>query len=282
MKEKRFFLSAALMLFFGLVMLFLYDKSIAYEEEATLKKQMDALLLTLHNKIEETTKVSLASSVILAKSPHVVACLNQQEREHCLQYLLEIRNSMAQANIFENARLHLHTKDFKSFMRLWDYSNQTNDDLSTFRHALEKIKQSKQPIHGIEIGRHGMFMRAIAPVFSKSDYIGTIETVVDFKDLNEYFKKDGIELYVLMKNEYLPIANAASYGQKLMLDNYTIVNQEINGLGFIKEINLQGTGYLKRGDYYVLYTPIVDINGEHIGFFVLTWSESLSLASFKG
>ena len=282
MKEKRFFLSAALMLFFGLVMLFLYDKSIAYEEEATLKKQMDALLLTLHNKIEETTKVSLASSVILAKSPHVVACLSQQEREHCLQYLLEVRNSMAQANIFDNTMLHLHTKDFMSFMRLWDYSNQTNDDLSTFRHALEKIKQSKQPIHGIEIGRHGMFMRAIAPVFSKSDYIGTIETVVDFKDLNEYFKKDGIELYVLMKNEYLPIANAASYDQKLMLDNYTIVNQEVNSLNFIKEINFQGTGYLKRGDYYVLYTPIVDINGEHIGFFVLTWSESLSLASFKG
>ena len=69
MKEKRFFLSAALMLFFGLVMLFLYDKSIAYEEEATLKKQMDALLLTLHNKIEETTKVSLASSCLLYTSP---------------------------------------------------------------------------------------------------------------------------------------------------------------------------------------------------------------------
>ena len=70
MKEKRFFLSAAVMLFFGLLMLFLYNKSISYEEEETLKKQMDALLLTLHNKIEETTKVSLASSVILAKSPH--------------------------------------------------------------------------------------------------------------------------------------------------------------------------------------------------------------------
>ena len=127
-----------------------------------------------------------------------------------------------------------------------------------------------------------MFMRAIAPVFSKEEYIGTIETVVDFRDLNEYFKKDGVELYVLMKNEYRPIANAATYSENLMLDNYTIVNQELNGLGFIKEINFQGTGYLKRGDYYVLYTPIVDINGEHIGFFVLTWSESLSLASFKG
>ena len=132
------------------------------------------------------------------------------------------------------------------------------------------------------MARSGMFMRAIASVFQKEDYVGTIETVVDFKDLNDYFKKDGVELYVLMKNEYLPIANASSYSKKLMLDNYTIVNQEINGLNFIKEINLQGTGYLKRGDYYVLYTPIVDINGEHVGFFVLTWSESLSLASFKG
>lgn len=270
------------MLFFGLIILFLYNKSISYEEEETLKKQMDSLLLTLHNKIEETTKVSLASSVILAKSPYVITCLSEQEREICLQYLLEIRNSMAQANIFENARLHLHTKEFKSFMRLWDYNNQTNDDLSTFRHALEKIKQNKQPTHGIEIGRHGMFMRAIAPVFNVNDYVGTIETVVDFKDLNAYFKKDGITLYVLMKNEYRPIANAITYNENIMLNNYTIVNQEVNGLNFIKEINFQGTGYLKRGDYYVLYTPIVDINGEHIGFFVLTWSESLSLASFKG
>ena len=282
MKEKKFLLSAALMLFFGLVILFLYDKSIAYEEEETLKKQMDSLLLTLHNKIEETITVSLASSVILAKSPQVIECLKSQERVKCLDYLLDIKNTMAQANIFSNAGLHLHTKDFKSFMRLWDYSNQNNDDLGGFRHALEKVKEQKQSIKGMEIGRYGMFMRAIAPVSSGTTYLGTIETVVDFKALTEYFKKDGITFYVLMKNEYRTIANAVNYNDKLMLDNYTIINQEINGLNFIKEVNFQGTGYLKRGDNYVLYTPIIDINGEYIGFFVLTWSESLSLSSFKG
>ena len=282
MKEKRFFLSAAMMLFFGLVLLMLYDKSISYEEEETLKKQMDALLLTLHNKIEETFKVSLASSVILSKSPYVSACLSEQKRELCLDFLLEMRNSLAMANVFENARMHLHTKEFKSFMRLWDYSKDNYDDLSSFRHALEKVKQSHHAVYGIEIGRHGMFMRAIAPVFQKYDYIGTIETVVDFEDLGRYFKKDGIELYVLMKKEYQLIANALNYDEKLSLDNYVIMNQSTNGLHFIKEVNFQGTGYFKRGDNYVLYTPIVDINGEHIGFYVLTWSESLSLASFKG
>lgn len=282
MKEKRFFLSAVMMLFFGLIILFLYNKSISYEEEETLKKQMDALLLTLHNKIEETTRVSLASSVILAKSPYVVGCLKTLDRNQCLNYLLDIKNTMALSGVFENARLHLHTNHFKSFMRLWDYRNQTNDDLSTFRHALEKVKESKHPIKGIEIGRNGMFMRAIAPVFDHDTYLGTIETVVDFKDLSHYFKKDGVELYVLIKNEYLNIVNAVTYSPKLMLKNYTIINQETNGLQFIKEANFQGTGYVKRGDTFVLYTPIVDINGEHIGFFVLTWDESLSLASFKG
>lgn len=282
MKEKRFFLSALVMLFFGLCLLFLYNKSISFEEDETLKKQMDALLLTLHNKIEETTHVSLASSVILAKSPHVIGCLQNQDRTQCLDYLLDIKNTMALSGVFENARLHLHTKEFKSFMRLWDYRNESNDDLSAFRHALEKVKATKRSIKGIEIGRNGMFMRAIAPVFNQEEYVGTIETVVDFKDISRYFKKDGVELYVLMKNEYADIANASEYSPNLRLDNYTIVNQSTNGLHFIKSANFQGTGYMKMGDSYVLYTPIVDINGEYVGFFVLTWSESLSLASFKG
>jgi hypothetical protein len=282
MKEKRFFFSAVSMLFFGLIILFLYNKAISFEEEETLKKQMDALLLTLHNKIEETTRVSLASSVILAKSPYVIECLQTLNRDRCVDYLLDIKNTMALSNVFENARLHLHTSHFKSFMRLWDYRHPTDDDLSTFRHALEKVKESKHPIKGIEIGRHGMFMRAIAPVFKNDVYLGTIETVVDFKDLSRYFKKEGVELYVLIKNEYLNIVNAVHYDAKMGLKNYTVVNRETNGLRFIKEANFQGTGYVKRGDTYVLYTPITDINGEHIGFFVLTWDESLSLASFKG
>ena len=87
--------------------------------------------------------------------------------------------------------------------------------------------------------------------------------------------------YVLMKNEYADISNAITYPSKLILDNYTIINRDTNGLQFIKEVNFQGTGYIKRGDYTILYTPIVDINGLHVGFFVLVWSENLSLSSFK-
>lgn len=281
MKSSKFFLGIFFMLFFGVAMLFLYNKSIAFEEEETLKKHMDALLSTLNNKIEEITKVSLASSITLSKNPYVIECLVSQNREVCVEHLLEVRNALSSANLFETIRLHLHTSDFKSFVRLWDYHNNNNDSLSSFRHAFEKIKKTKRAMTGIEIGRHGMFIRAIAPVFDKQVYAGSIETVVDFKSINEYFQKDSIDFYVLMKNEYADISNAITYPSKLILDNYTIINRDTNGLQFIKEVNFQGTGYIKRGDYTILYTPIVDINGLHVGFFVLVWSENLSLSSFK-
>ena len=281
MRDAKFFISVIGMLFFGILLLFLYNKSISFEEEETLKKHIDSLLATLDNKIDETKKVALTSSVILAKNPYVIECLAKNDRNFCVDYLLEVKNAISAVNIFENMRIHLHTSDFSSFVRLWDYHNTNNDNLSSFRHAFEKIKKTKQAMTGIEIGRHGMFIRAIAPVLDKGAYVGSLETVVDFKSLNEYFKKDGIDFYVLMKNEYKNISNAIVFPPNLSLDNYTIVNQNINGLNFIKEVNFQGTGYLKRGDYYVLHTPIMDINGENIGFFVLCWVENLSLSSFK-
>jgi len=281
MRDVKFLTGVAVMFFLGIIMLFLYNRSIAYEEEEMGKKHIDALLLTLENKIEEIIKVSLTSSVILAKNPYVIECLEQKKREECVEKLLDVKQAIMATSLFENIKFHLHTNDSKSFVRLWDYENATEDDLSAFRGAFEKIKKSKKPLKGIEIGRHGMFIRAIAPVMKEYEYVGSIETAVGFESLNEYFKKEGIEFYVLMHTTQKNIANAIVYPPSLALDNYTIINRPTNGLHLLKSINFQGTGYLKRGDHTILYTPIIDMNGLHVGFFVLTWTQSLSLGSFK-
>ena len=76
MRDVKFFVGVAVMLFLGVLMLFLYNQSISYEEEETRKKHIDALLLTLDNKIEEITKVALTSSVMLAQNPYVMRYLN--------------------------------------------------------------------------------------------------------------------------------------------------------------------------------------------------------------
>lgn len=281
MRDVKFFVGVGMMLFLGMMMLFLYNQSIAYEEEEMRKKHIDALLLSLDTKIEEITKVALTSSVILAQNPFVIACLEGKKRTECVAKLMDIKNAIVATPLFENIKFHLHGSDFKSFVRLWDYEHPVEDDLSAFRGAFEKMKKTKKPLTGIEIGRHGMFIRAISPVLKEHEYIGSIETAVGFESLNAYFKKEGIEFYVLMNNAQKSIANAIPYSESLALDNYTIINRSTNGLNFIKSINFQGTGYLKMGDYFILHTPIVDMNGVHVGFFVLTWTHSLSLGSFK-
>ena len=281
MRDVKFLLGVVTMLFLGILMLFLYNQSISYEEEETRKKHIDALLLTLENKIEEISKVTLTSSVILAQNPHVIKCLEEKKREECVERLMDVKNAIMATSLFENIKFHLHTHDYKSFVRLWDYHNAIEDDLSAFRGTFEKMKKGKKPLRGIEVGRHGMFIRAISPVLKGYEYVGSIETAVGFESLNEYFKKEGIEFYVLMNKNQQSIANAISYPPSLALDNYAIINRPTNGLNLVKSINFQGTGYLKRGDHTILHTPIIDINGVHIGFFVLSWTDSLSLGSFK-
>ena len=85
MRDVKFFIGVAVMLFLGVLMLFLYNQSIAYEEEETRKKHIDSLLLTLDNKIEEITKVALTSSVMLAQNPYVMRCLEEKNRAVCVE-----------------------------------------------------------------------------------------------------------------------------------------------------------------------------------------------------
>ena len=269
------------MLCIGILMLVLYNQSIAYEEEEAGKKHIDALLLTLENKIEEISKIALTSSIVLSKDRVIIEYLHTKNRPQCIKTLLDIKNSMSDTGILENFKFHLHTSDFKSFMRLWDYENHEEEDLSSIRGGFEKIQKTKKPLKGIEIGRHGMLIRAVSPIMKEHEYIGSIEAAVGFESLNEYFKKEGIEFYVLMHKNQKHIANAISYSPSLELDNYIIINRPTNGLNLVKSINFQGTGYLKQGDYTILYTPIIDISGMEVGFFVLTWTQSLSLGSFK-
>jgi hypothetical protein len=98
-------------------------------------------------------------------------------------------------------------------------------------------------MRGIEIGRYGILERAIVPIFDKDVYIGSIETIVFPKEYTQFFEKNNIDLYILLKNKYLPIITDIKYPKKLTLKNYTITNQDTSGINFINDIRFHGTGY---------------------------------------
>ena len=169
MRDKRVLISALVVFFLGITLLYLFNKSISYEKQEVISKQMDSLLLTLENRLEQVSKVALTSSIILSKNQHIIESLKYQEREPCLEHLMLIKNSLTFEKVINNIEFHLHTDEFKSLLRLWDYKSKSKDDLSGFRHSLNKVKQTKESVYGVEVGRFGMFMRAISPVTERSE-----------------------------------------------------------------------------------------------------------------
>jgi hypothetical protein len=274
--EKRLLASIILTLMFGLVMFFFYNKAISYEEKVALQKRMDSLLAVLDNKLNEVSNIALASSLMLSKNPYIINCLSKGDKKLCTDYLLDIQKTMRDNEVFENMGVHLHTNDYKSFVRLWDHQNQGVDNLSGFRHSLQKVKNTKKPAQGVEVGYYGVLERAIVPIYDNEKYIGSVETVVFPQEYTSFFKSLNVDFYILMDNRCLDIVKGVNYPENLMLKNYTIINQDINGLDFINDFEFSGTGYLKYGDKYALYTPITDINKDNVGYYVLLWHENLS------
>jgi hypothetical protein len=188
----------------------------------------------------------------------------------------KIKEHMNQNEIFARSGIHLHTKDYKSLVRLFDDLIPGGDNLVSFRQSLKIAGTTQKPVQGIEVGRYGMLERAIVPVFEDNQYLGTIETVIFPERYQPFFKNRGIDFYILMKNEFLDISSKAGFSADQILKHYTLINQKVNPFRFLDDYEFNGTGYFKHGNRLILYTPIIDLNGVEIGHYLLLWEEPLS------
>jgi hypothetical protein len=272
--EKRFIAGVLIVVMLGTVMFFFYNRALNYEEEIGMQKRMDSLIAMLDNKLSETLNVALSLTLVLSKNPHIMQCILKKNENLCAEYLPEFEHIMKKYEIFKNMTINLHLKDTEDFIRLSSHNKTIKEKSPAIRSSLKKAQETKEPVQGIEIWEFGIFERVVVPVFDKNVYAGAIETVVFPEAYTEFFKNLGVDLYILMKNSYLPASGKAHYPKKLILKNYTIINQETNNLDFIKDIEFSGTGYLKYDEKYVLHTPIIDINGNEVGYYVFSWMES--------
>ncbi|MDR1460220.1 MAG: hypothetical protein LBI78_01045 [Campylobacteraceae bacterium] len=272
--EKKFIIGVLATAAIVIIMCFFYNRALNYEEEVVIEKKVDSLIAVLNSKISETSNIALSLSLALSKNPHIVQCLLRGNDSTCLSHIPDFELIMEKHTVFKNMIIHLHAKDHSSFICLNHYKTRAEIDSAFIRNSLKKAKETKEPVQGIEIGQYGIFKRVVVPVFEQDNYIGAIEIIVFPEEYTEFFKNIDIDLYILMKNSYLPTASGAKYMEKLMLKNYTITNRETNGLSFLNDIEFSGTGYLKHDDKYIAYTPIIDINGDEVGYYVLSWIKS--------
>ena len=180
-------------------------------------------------------------------------------------------------------RLHFHLPNGRSLLRSWRDKNvllnglqeDRSDDLTPFRGTVNRVMKTQRPVTGIEVGRGGLVVRAVLPVFSENgEYLGSVESLSRFSDVWEDLElKHVSHLNMFMNKEWLHLAP-----EMHDRDTYPRLNESFilaAGEGeeeIMQSLNVQDLEQGEQGlhvriekGYAVAAFPILDYAGNAVG-----------------
>ncbi|MBE2985266.1 hypothetical protein CCAL9344_07470 [Campylobacter sp. RM9344] len=247
----------------------LYSQYLKERKEESIKVYFDYQIKQLNKNIEDAKLSSLALAIILSKNDAIQECFTSNDRTKCLQDVEEIINTFGTVSVYKNLRLHLHTKDLRSYVRSWD-TKLYGDKLTHFRHLISESAKQKRPMTGIEVGMAGVKIRSISGVMVGEQNVGTIEVMLDFEYMGEFFKEQGIDLFVLLDKDQAiskqGIRNA-NLLSKYYIENLNTAN--LNILEILRDIDFDQNDFIRYKKHYFSVVPLMDASSKRIGYYVL-------------
>jgi methyl-accepting chemotaxis protein len=246
-----------------------YYFSIAEMKKNVHKTQQKSLRSLFKESLKSKENIGLTNAINIAKNYDVIRALKNNDRNIAINGLSSISKEFKEYTNYNNIKIHIHDANVHSFLRAWK-PEKFGDDLSSFRKTILSVKTNKKPIVAIELGRAGLVLRGLAPIFDEGNYIGSVEFI---QGLNSIVKSardiNGFEMAIVMKNEYLSTATALENAPKI--GNYTLaVKQKVLNKDFIKDlknIDISNTNsLLLAGNYYVVSQPIKDFSDKVVGY----------------
>lgn len=240
-------------------------------QKRVFEQKESAFALFIKEKINTKFQVGVMNAINLAQNKYVIEALSYQDKNIAKDKINELANSLKEFSDYKNIRIHIHTADIKSFLRHWN--DKSGDDLSSFRKTIKKVKESKKPLHGIEVGKSGLVLRGLAPIFNENGaYIGSVEFIQSFesvvKDLN---KNLGANLIIAMNSSLLEVADGLKDAPKIISNKY-VVAQDLKNLdeNLLKELaslsESEATQAFTTKSYFVTKIPMFDFEGAQIGY----------------
>lgn len=269
--NKKILLTLAIIVVAGVLMVYKarWDEQTQTEN---IKKFLDFQTQILNKNIEEEKLSAMTVAALLAQNEHVKKCMSRNDREMCLETLGEFTKTLSKVPIYQNAKFHIHTPEMRSFARSW--IPMYDDDLTNFRHLLAEAKNGVAA--GIEVGRAGVFIRSVAPIFEGKKMLGSIEVLLDFKHLSDFFSQQGLDLFVLLDaGGDLPYQNSSDEG---IIEGFHFVNKSyanLNVLPMLKDIKFKSGGFYQTDSHAFTVQPMNDAKGERVGYFVIYFNSDL-------
>lgn len=276
MRNRLFTISIATFSILLVSLILFFYRSYQNERELnSIKIFFDYQTKQLHKNIEDQKLSSMALAVLLSQNDRVQECFLNQNRPLCISNIDDIVKNLKSVLMYKNIKIHMHTNDLKSYLRSWA-TYKYGDNLSSFRHLLLEAKKSKNPIAGIEGGVAGTFTRAVCNITKANKKLGTIEVILDFEYISNFFKDQGVDLFVLIDKDKAFMHKPSKTDDLLpnhYIENLSVAN--LNVLPILSDFDMQESDFFRYKTHFFAVSPLIDANSKRIGHFVLHVNKNL-------
>ncbi len=131
------------------------------EEEKKIKEQV-------HSLITEKKSVSQIAGIGISEDGDLKEALINNDRNKAMDKANEIIRRFKEDSKFKNVKLSIHTKEGKNFIRQWAPEN-FGDNVLKYKKLLKLSLNEGISEVGLEIGKYGLGMRSVAPVFDTNN-----------------------------------------------------------------------------------------------------------------
>ncbi len=228
----------------------------------------------LQNKFKDRLKYKLTiaktNAISLASNSTIKEALKTNDRNMAINVLKEVQKNFGVNTKFKALKIHVHTKDVKSFVRIWKL-DKYGDDLKSFRNTINYVKDTKKALAATEVGRAGLVIRGLAPIIDHGMYLGSLEFIQGYDSIAKKFASRGEELLVLTDKKFVrhdKIGATREFGDYVVTQK--IINQDF--LESAKMINipmLLKNGFITDSKYLYTIVAAKDFKNNHVGYYLI-------------
>jgi len=217
------------------------------------------------NELDNKFSVGISNAVSISNDASVRTSLQTGNRELAISALTNLSKMMKSSTEFQNIKIHLHTKDNKSFVRIWK-PEKFGDDLSAFRHSVVQVNKDLKAINTYEVGNDGLSIRSVVPIMSQGEHVGSLEFMQGLNSVARNFDETGDAFVLLADSKFKEIESKPEN----IFQNY-IISQKFVNKDFIKDLKdipmkeILGNEYVLTDNYIVTFVPIKDFQNNDLG-----------------
>lgn len=169
---------------------------------AAERRELDLVASQMRSALESQMNKASARAALVASLPPVREAFRARETDKLLK-LLE-SGMQLQRDEFGVREAHFALAPATSFLRIFDPSAPSGEDMSSFRPMLVAAHNTQEPQSGLSVGRRGLSIRGVRPIADSEGPVGSFEIGMSFTDVLDQIREVvGFEAAVFVDDDLM-------------------------------------------------------------------------------